>query len=144
MRMCSRLEDEIGWNLTMCGLVNENWSAQQEAFFELRTNRQLDQTGKVWSTKIFEWFILEARKQWLEWNKEVHESDNGQSKIEQDTIEQVRNLYSLRDDISQHDRAIFDEALEERLQQNILTLQQWVRNTMPIVNRYIRDFVRKS
>ena len=143
MRKCHKLQDEIGWNLAMCGLLDENWGAHQEAYLALKPDRRLDQKGTVWATKTASWLILEARQKWLERNNEAHNHNDGQSKTERETLEQVRNLYNMGADMSQHDRTMFDEPLEERLQRPILVLQQWVKHIIPTVNRCIRDFRQK-
>ena len=143
MRVCYKLQEEIGWNLTMCGLFDENWRAYQEAFLASTGAKNSNKDGKTWSTKLSAWMICEARKLWITRNSEVHQPTDGPSKIELETIEQVRNLYKLADNMSHHDRAIFDEPLEHRLKQPIRTLQRWVKNTIPTANRCIRDFQQK-
>ena len=86
--------------------------------------------------------IQESRQVWLKRNEDVHNtnSDSGMSKSDQETIEQIRHLYSLSDDVGHIDRVIFAEPLETLLQRPIDLLQQWLRNTTPVVNKCIRDF----
>ena len=86
MRDSVKLQDEIGWNLTFCGLFDDIWGAHQEAFFASRSQRQIDETGLVWSTKVCTWMIHESRKVWLKRNEEVHQHTEGPSKAEQETI----------------------------------------------------------
>ena len=53
------------------------------------------------------------------------------------------NLYKLGDEISHHDRDIFDEPIEEKLRRPISSLRQWVKITIPTVNKCMRDFKEK-
>ena len=115
----------------------------QEKYYEAKDQRRKDETGLVWSTQISSWILSEARKLWLDRNFEVHEQDNGNSKAEQKILEQVRQLYRLRNDIGYLDRAILDEPLETRLQRPIPILRQWVRNTAPVLTRCVKDFQQK-
>ena len=144
MRESVKLQDEIGWNLTFCGLFDEVWGAHQEQFYASRSQRRVDETGLVWSTKVCSWMIQESRQVWLKRNEDVHKtSSENITKSEQETLEQIRHLYSLSDDVSHIDRAIFAEPLETLLQRPIDSLQQWLRNTTPVVNKCIRDFRAK-
>ena len=121
----------------------ETWGAHQEQFYAARPNRRVDESGTVWSIKICTWMIQEARQTWLKRNEEVHQRDTGNSKADQEALAQVRHLYSLSDDVSHLDRAIFDEPLATRLQRSTDSLQQWIRNMTPVVNKCIRDFRAK-
>ena len=143
MEQCMDRQNAVGWSLVMCGLLDDTWGAYQEKFFAAKQQRRVDETGLVWSTQISSWIIREARQLWLDRNREVHEPENGNSKAEQETLEQVRLLYKLREDISYLDRTILDEPIDMRLQRPISVLQQWVRNTAPVLSRCINDYQQK-
>jgi hypothetical protein len=136
---CRASQNETGWNLAMLGLLDESWSMFQDEYFNQTGTRKIDQSGKIWNTKLSGWLIREARNRWTARNNEVHKDDDGKSKIEQETLEQVRNLYKLADDMSYHDKSMFDVPLEQRLQLPTNTLRQWIKNTIPTANRCIRD-----
>lgn len=140
MQGCMQSQNEIGWNLTMCGLFDDNGSAHQDRFFASKQNRRINETGLVWSIKLTSWMLREARAVWLSRNHEALEPDNGNSKEEQEILEQVRNLYKSCDDISHLDRAILDVPITERLQRPIPVLTQWIQNTAPIITGCICDF----
>ena len=139
MRQCFKLQDEIGWNLAMSGLLDENWSA-----FQSSSGRgSPSEVDMEWNVKLACWLLREARSLWLARNDEVHTPDDGRSKAEEEILEQVRNLYSFGDEMSQYDRAIFDEPIEEKLRRPINSLRQWVKNTIPTANKCMRDFKAK-
>ena len=142
MRTCFKLQEEIGWNLAMCGLLDENWSAFQ-GFASTNDRKSRSEVDTEWSVKLACWLIREARALWLSRNDEVHTPDDGRSKAETETLERVRNLYKLGDEISHHDRDIFDEPIEEKLRRPINSLRQWVKITIPTVNKCMRDFKEK-
>ena len=102
--------------MTFCGLFDENWRILQESYLGLKHDRRKDKTGLTWSIKLSAWMLREARQVWLARNKEVHEPDDGNSKAEQEILEQVRTLYGFRDDMSHLDRTILDEPIDTRLQ----------------------------
>ena len=143
MRQACKLQAELGWNLTFCGLFDDNWGAHQEQYFDNKPERREDEKGIVWSTKICTWMIREARQLWLTRNAEVYDSEEGSAKKEADIIQQVRKLYQLGGDMSHLDRQIFEEPLDNKLKRPIHTLQQWVKNTIPVANRCIRDFQQR-
>ena len=138
-----KLQSEIGWNLVFCGLIDENWSDAQEKFFSRQPDRHCDNTGLVWNVNLCKWIIRESRQVWLNRNQEVHQPDEGNSKAEQEIFAQVQHLYELQDEISQQDRRILDEPMEEKLNRPISVLRQWVRNTVPVLNRCIHDYQNK-
>ena len=140
MKEHMRLQREIGWNLTFCGLFDENWCCIQEQHLYMQDNSE---TGMVWSVKLCIWMIREAWQAWQSRNEEVHKPDDGKSKAEMAIHEQIRKLYELRDDIGHHDRVILDEPIEDKLRRPFPVLQQWVRNTVPAINRCISDFQKK-
>ena len=143
MRKCFELQSELGWNIAMCGLLDENWFALQDAHLRATQHKTKkgDNYGMTWATKLSSWLIREARKRWKERCEEVHSREEGTfSKTERETLEQVRNLYKLQDEVSHHDRDIFAEPLDEKLQKPTQTLQRWIKNTIPTVSRCIRDF----
>ena len=142
MRQCYYLQDEIGWNLAMCGLLDENWSAFQSATLAEEHDKPRN-IGQEWSIKLTCWLVREARSLWLTRNDEVHTPNDGCSKSELEVLEQVRNLYKLEGEMSQHDRAMFDVPIEDKLQQPIKSLRRWVKNTIPTASRCIRDFKEK-
>ena len=144
MKQCFKLQGEIGWNLAMCGLLDENWSAYQSAALsETDSQQRVGGVDIEWNVKFSCWLIREARSLWLSRNEAVHTPDEGRSKAEADTLEQVRNLYKFGDEMSQHDRIIFDEPIEEKLRRPIQSLRQWVKNTIPTANKCMRDFKLK-
>lgn len=125
--------------MLMCGLLDENWSAYQDHL----PNVKKKDRGKEWNAKLSCWLIREARQVWLNRNEEVFSPDNGNSKAEQEILAQVRHLYEQANEIGQHDRAIFDEPIENKLSQPTATLKQWVKNTIPTVSKCIRNFREK-
>jgi hypothetical protein len=55
----------IGWNLSMCGLLLNDWSALQEEFAIQRHGRdKARQTGDIWNAKVSAWLIRAAKKAW--------------------------------------------------------------------------------
>ena len=138
-----RLQQEIGWNLTFCGLFDENWCFKQEQHLAMQDTRHSADTGIAWSVKLCSWMIREARQVWLSRNDEVHKPDDGKSKTERAIHEQIQKLYELRDDVGHHDRVILDEPIEDKLRRPFQVLQQWVRNTVPVINRCMNDFQQK-
>lgn len=138
-----RLQNEIGWNLTFCGLFDENWCAMQEQYLSTNNTRHSDENGIAWSVKLCSWMIREARQVWLSRNEDVHKLDEGKSKSEQALFEQIQKLYALRDEVGHHDRALFDEPIEEKLGRPFPFLRQWARNTVSVINKCILDYQNK-
>ena len=143
MQDCYELQCEVGWNLVFSGLFDETWGCHQETHFATKHERGADETGLAWNTKLCSWIIREARQVWLQRNDEVHTANDGNSKMERETLDQVQKLYSMSSDISYLDRQIFAEPIEEKMKKPIQTLKQWLRNTVPVVNKCMRDYAQK-
>ena len=143
MNQAMQSQSELGWNLILCGLFDDTWCNIQEQHIHQKHSRRIDESGLAWNEKLCTWVIRESRQVWLTRNQEVHEPDDGHSKSEQALFEQIRRLYDLSDQISHQDRVILDEPIEEKLLRPTQVLQQWVRNTVPVITRCISDFQEK-
>jgi len=112
-------------------------------YYSNKHERDEGKTGMSWNVKLCTWIIREARALWTTRNQETHLPENGNSKAEQEIYAQIHRLYDMHDEIGHQDRILLEEPIEEKLKRPLTVLRQWIRNTVPVINRCIYDYQNK-
>jgi hypothetical protein len=125
IRNCLIAQNKIGWNLAMRGLLANEWAVVQETFVNEQddTDRIL---GDSWSAKVALWITKEARKLWLDRNEAMYQPVEKESRLEEETKANVRDLYSAEMKMAEADRWIFANPLHDMLRKPVIYQAQWV------------------
>lgn len=98
---------------------------------------------------ILSWIILIVLKWWIQKSYTIWKSRNehlhnplfvNKTRSELETLEQVRHLYELSEQLSANDKEQFQISLSERIKQPWRTLKSWVQITAPVVNTCIQVY----
>ena len=128
-------QEIFGWNMFSRGLITQDWAILQELYFRLNNIPKL---GDSWSASISEWIIKKGREIWLQRNEKTHNSDpNSTSRLEKETISQVRKMYESAYLLSANDRELFSVPIEDFIKQPWQSLQIWVNTAGPTVKACI-------
>lgn len=133
-----RIQNSIGWNLAMRGILAEQWAAIQETTDD-GVERPEHTMGDAWSAKVGAWLMTQSRLYWDGRNNVRQKqpspevTDKSRATVEMEA--KVRHLYSRIDELAVHDQGLFHIPLEDRLRSKTKYLAAWWKSTTIIVNR---------
>jgi hypothetical protein len=140
VRNCLLAQNKIGWNLVMRGLIANEWAAVQESFYN-KANETDRILGDSWSSKVSLWLTREARKLWLDRNEALYEPESGkESRLDQETRANVRDLYAAEMKMSESDRWIFGTPLHTMLNRPTIYQAQWVAKYTALIIQCVQEF----
>jgi hypothetical protein len=125
-------QEQIGWKLTMKGLLSKKWSdIQEEEYGKIREREKLEvwYTGSWWTKNLIKHIIFWALNEWQKRNECLHQ-DIEQRQAEatrRQNNEEISKLYQLQEDqpIAKLKR-YYKTALIEKFQQNLIRQRQWI------------------
>jgi hypothetical protein len=128
----------IGWNLFSRGFVVNHWAELQESFAIKYEHKTM---GDAWSARVTGWWFTTVHKIWLDRNSDLYQpEDNEMTRQQEEILAQVQELYKSENDLSHHDRHIFDIPVETRIKQHWRTLKAWVDLTTVTVRTCINAY----
>jgi hypothetical protein len=131
-------QDNIGWNFILRGILINDWAYIQEQHFMEQKKTNL---GDHWSADISKWWIQKSYTVWTCRNEHIHNSSlTEETRTEKETLEQVRKLYELSEQLSSSDKEQFELNLSDRLKQPWRSLQRWVQITTPVVTQCLQAY----
>ena len=135
-------QEQLGWRLTIKGLLSKKWGViQEEEYARIRSREKLEiwYTGTWWTKSLIKNIIFWALNEWQKRNEHLHK-DIKQRKTEsirRQNNEEIIELYQHQEDrpIAKIKR-YYKTPLIDKLQQNPNRQRQWIETI-----RALRDKV---
>ena len=135
-------QEQLGWRLTIKGLLSKKWGEiQEEEYVRIRSREKLEiwYTGTWWTKSLIKNIIFWALNEWQKRNEHLHQ-DIKQRKTEtirRQNNEEIIELYQHQEDspIAKIKR-YYKTPLIDKLQQNPNRQRQWIETI-----RALRDKV---
>jgi hypothetical protein len=138
IRNCLIAHNAIGWNLAMRGILANEWAVVQEA--SVNEQDESDRIlGDSWSAKAALWITREARKLWLDRNEAMYQPVGKVSRLEEETMANVRDLYNAEMKVAQADRWIFSVPLQDMLKKPTIVQAQWVQQHTKVILKSAKE-----
>ena len=106
------------------------------------TNKNGNSNYNLWHVKMSRWFTQQGHKLWLQRNQQNKPQEDN-TPIKQRLQQQIKNLYTLQDEVPYLDKTIFDTPLEERIQMTDRSKQIWIAETTKTVKKCMAEHKEK-
>ena len=126
----------IGWNQILKGRFAKLWSLSQDK--HLGSWATVKANGSTWMIKVIEATLMEWLKLWKLRNEDRHGRDiesRRQAETRQ-TVQELEQFYASHDGkVTTRLQWLFRKPMEDRQEQNIGVLIQWLNTWKPIVEK---------
>jgi len=109
------------------GLLPQQWTQKVCNTDNMNAHQHIWSSN--WPDQIGKWLLHQGHTLWNLRNKKIHEKDTTTPPLQTYLNQKIRQLYELQNDIGYHDRDMFQQPLEERLQLSEKQKMTWIDQT---------------
>jgi hypothetical protein len=141
-------QQAIGWEHLFRGWIDRSWQPLQEQHIRARypeDKKKID-NSKNWTLHLIEYMWKQGHDLWKDRCDKVHVA-TGKAETEQQrrvAEAQVNALYKQAEDVGHYDRSrVFGKTIEEKLEEPIQQIEQWIEQAKPAVKQASRDYRKR-
>jgi hypothetical protein len=134
-------QENLGWKLTIKGLLSRTWSdIQEEEYGNIRKREDLEvwYTGLWWAKQLTKYIVYWALNEWQKRNDCLHKdiSNTREEELRRNNRDEIMELYSQQND--RPDKKVqkyFKTVLIDKLRQNPIRQRQWIETIRALTDK---------
>jgi len=123
------------------GLLPKTWTTNTTS---IPHNHKDHQLHRQWAIKLSTLLTHHGYDAWILRNKQIHKEGDTTTNIHEYLNTKIHQLYNLQNEIGHHDRAIFHQPIEDRLNLSEKQKMEWIDHTTKTIKVSMEDFKKKQ
>ena len=138
-------QNAIGWDQFFRGKWSNEWNYLQKQYLA-RTGKTATRSQAQWTTSLLRLIWDKLHNLWCQRNTSRQSQDSRSARdMSLDRCKRIiTSLYNLKGKVQPQDEHVFYENLEEHLDQDIVSLRQWISVNQPLITFSSRSATRAA